>query len=916
MGAAAWGTYIWQTLRRRRARSLFAAAGFLLAASALILLSATTETTALRASQAIAQNWRPSYDLVVLPLGAQISGGQVIPADTLEGYGGGISLEQYAQIKQIPGVEVAAPIAFIGYVQLPSPLIQLGRQSLPPGIYRADWTLKAFNGQQQLNERQVTFFYAILSSCPDSADSAIFQTLREQHIFLGACGPNPGSPQGGGFTFSSIDTGTFLLAAIDPVEEEQLLHLSQALTQGRLLTARDSLSPAPPPSLPTASNVPRYELPLLFQQHLPGQISLQLSFSRVSAQEQSGTQIQQQGGFRYLASLPALGTVFQGNVPLVQNDPQRFSSSTLVWTGQGWQTIGTRQYGVSGNALRFLYAPSGLTYEPVRGPNGQPAYALVVSDTQTPQQALPPGVLNGLEDDPATEQGPEPFFRTLSPLVLSQPQAIYFAQPVGQFDAGRLSAQFADELNWLPETTYAAPPVVLRYDAHGRPLPPTTILPTTNLAGMILQPPLALTTLSAAARLKGDTLISVIRVRVSGVSGVSGANEASWKRIQAVARQIEQRTGLRVLVTLGSSPEPTLVYVPGLQRGEHGSTRTIAPLGWVSERWIAIGISVLYLGEVSSLRLLLLAAVLLVCLGYQVVTLLALLTAQRSDLAILSALGWRPLQVTRLFLGQVALLALLGGLGGLALALGIILVIGASPPWPIVLLTLPAMLLLAAVSALYPLWQLRRLRPVEILRTGSTISADRNRRTPPLAVPPLLRLAWSNLLGRRGRSLLALLSFFCSALLLTLMLDGLLAFRQALQGTLLGEFVLLQTAVPQLASAIFALLLTFLSVASLLTLQVRERWYEIGLLQALGWRATFIQRLLVQEGLTLTLAGTLPGVLVAAGLLWQRGEQSGNALPLVALLALLLMLLVAVLGTLPALRALKRLRVIDIMRSE
>ncbi|HLG65315.1 MAG TPA: FtsX-like permease family protein [Ktedonosporobacter sp.] len=904
---------IFLSLWRRRSQSIFASGGFLVAACALILLSATTQTTTLRANQLIAQNWRPSYDLVVLPSGAQFAQGQAVPADTLEGYNGGISLRQYAQVQQTPGVEVAAPIAFIGYVQLPPPTIEFASGSLTPGYYKVNWTLTAFNGQRQIVERQVSFMYGVLSDC---GKPHAFDSLRQQHILIESCGLAPDA-QSSGFLAGSIDTGTFLLAAIDPVAENQLLHLDQGLVQGRLLSPQDKLTAAPPPPIPTAGgNPPGYEIPLLFHQNLPGQISLHATFSHVTDQQPTPQDIEAHGGFNYLDHLPGQQVLFDGSVPLVQNDPQRFSNATLSWNGQTWQPISAQSYGVVGNAMRFLYTPSGLTYQQMIGPDGKPAYGLVASDVQKPGAVLDPRTLTGQEDDPATDQGPEPFFRTLHPLLTSQPNATYFARPVGQFVGEQLNAQFSNELNWLPESTYAAPPVTLQYDAQGRPVSPTTILPTTNPAGMTLQPPLALTTLAAATQLKGDQLISVIRVRVSGVNG---ANDASWKRIQQVAQSIERNTGLHALVTLGSSPAPTLVYVPGLQPGQHGSTRAIDPLGWVRERWIAIGVSLLYLGQVGQLQLLLLGALLTVCLGYLMVTLSSLLTSQRRELAILSALGWRPWQPTRLFLGQVTALALGGGLGGMGIALLVSLLIGVSPSWPVLLLTLPAILLLATLSALYPLWQLRRVRPAEILRAGTAVGKSRTfiRRRMHALLSPLALMAWQNLARKRGRSLVALGSFFLSALLLMVMLDGLLAFREALQGTLLGNFVLLQTAVPQLAGALFALLLTFSSVANLLLLQVRERWHEIGLLQALGWRPAFIYRLLVQEGLTLAIAGTIPGVLVAGGILyWLHSAQSNVALPLVATGTILLMALVAVLGTFPALRAVNRVHLVEVMRAE
>jgi ABC-type antimicrobial peptide transport system permease subunit len=161
------------------------------------------------------------------------------------------------------------------------------------------------------------------------------------------------------------------------------------------------------------------------------------------------------------------------------------------------------------------------------------------------------------------------------------------------------------------------------------------------------------------------------------------------------------------------------------------------------------------------------------------------------------------------------------------------------------------------------------------------------------------------------------LSLFLSAFLLALMFTGVLSLHQALQGTLLGDYVLLQTAVPQIAGCVIAIILTFLSVADLLLLQVRERQQEIGLLQAVGWRPGWIQRLFVQEGLTLAMLGAIPGVLVAE---WfshmQHATQSILPAPLVALGAVFLMGFVATFAAIPALRALNRMQVADVLRAE
>ncbi len=586
---------------------------------------------------------------------------------------------------------------------------------------------------------------------------------------------------------------------------------------------------------------------------------------------------------------------------------------------KSWQAESFRG---AGALLNFLYAPSGLTYQAAIAPASWEgaSYQLVPSDVSQVAQAAPGQPEEQLHtfivpQDEATFRNLQPTYIAETPQPFNLPPIVntnYFSEQIGQFRGDELATQFSNAINWLPETTYAPPPVILRYDAQGHPVTPTPLLPTANPVGFIIQPPLALTTIEAAAHLKGTDCISVIRVRVSGVNG---ANEASWQHVAQVAQAIERSTGLRALVTLGSSPQPTLVYVPGVSKGQDGAPQTIAPLGWVEERWIYIGAGIVYLRQAGQTQLLLLGAVLAVCLGYLVVTLSSLASSGRREAAILSALGWRPWQPARLFLSQALLLALGGGVVGIALALLIILLIGASPPWLVVGLALPAVLLLALLSSLYPLWQLWHIRPAEVLRDAPSVAARAGNRRERWVLP--LPLPLRNLLRSRGRALIALGCLFLSALLLVVLVSGILAFRQTLQGTLLGDFMLLQTALPQVVGVLAALVLTFLSVADLLLLQVRERQREIGLLLAVGWRPWQVQRLFVQEGVLLALVGALPGVLAGWGVLMvQRSVQNIVPMPLLPGAVVLLLMGVAAGAAVPALRAMGRMQVMEVLRAE
>ncbi|MGH2497101.1 MAG: ABC transporter permease [Ktedonobacteraceae bacterium] len=911
-------SYILLLFRRQPGKSTLASGGFLLTACALILLSATTQTTVAVGNQIIGQSWRSSYDLVVLPPKARIPSQNTIPADLLEGYDGGISIQQYEQIQGLPGVEVAAPIAYVGYVQMPVPQVVFSQHALAPGYYRLDWTLSAFNGQREIVERKETTYFYQISNCDVSlpVPASVLDALDKVNVIFSCSSSNvPWSE------FNTVDTGTFLLAAIDPNAENKLVQLDKSLSGGRMLTAQDHMhfntdpqmgqefacpkgQIKPDPS--KCSKVPNYDIPVVYHTQLPGQITLRGRFARIAPATLDPKTVIAQGGASYLARFSPLQVIFDGEVPLVQNDPQRFSTREILWDGHAWQPFvpffgkDPRYY-----SINFLYTPSGLTYQPATSPDGTGSAYVVLPDGR---------------------QGPEAAFRALTPLHISQganrftPKAFYFFDPVGYFTGNNLEAQFSNPLNWLPENTYTSPPAVLHYDAQGNLIAPTHLLPTTNPAGFLLQPPLALTTLDVAARLRGNNIISAIRIRVSGVDS---ANPASWKRIQQVAGLIEQRTHLRVLVTLGSSPRPTLVYVPGVKQGQFGASQSIAPTGWIEERWIAIGASILYLAQLGATRLLLIGAVLAVCLGYLIVSFGSLVTAQRTEFAVLSALGWRPWQPVRLFLAQALLLALIGGGLGLGLALLIATLLSATPIWLIVIWLLPAMLVLALLSSLYPLWLIWHIRPAHILRAGASISPSPIRTGRIWGFPlwsfisPLWSLVVRNLARSRPRTLLTICSLFLSTALLMLMFSGILALRQTLTGTLLGNFVLLQTAIPQITGCVFAVLLSFLSIADLLLLQVRERQREIGLLQAFGWRAGMVQRLFVQEGITVALIGSLVGVLVATWILvLQHTSQKLVSPLLVALGAIVLMTLVAALATIPALRTINRMQVNDILRAE
>ncbi|HEY3315940.1 MAG TPA: hypothetical protein VGL40_11775 [Bacillota bacterium] len=113
--------------------------GLLLVSVAFGLFLSSSRSLTATAVADLDQQWRTSYDLLILPTEAQmpVAQGKVRP-NALTGWCGGITFTQWEAIKDIPGVEIAAPIAVLGRVwgslpRLPStdsPVVS------EPGLYR------------------------------------------------------------------------------------------------------------------------------------------------------------------------------------------------------------------------------------------------------------------------------------------------------------------------------------------------------------------------------------------------------------------------------------------------------------------------------------------------------------------------------------------------------------------------------------------------------------------------------------------------------------------------------------------------------------------------------------------------------------------------------------------------------------
>jgi putative ABC transport system permease protein len=434
-------------------------------------------------------------------------------------------------------------------------------------------------------------------------------------------------------------------------------------------------------------------------------------------------------------------------------------------------------------------------------------------------------------------------------------------QVVGRFDPERLRG-FAS-LSHVPLETYY-PPTLTAADArtrsllHNRPL-----LPSQNLGDYEQQPPLLLTNLNGLAPLLSSQRftgisplqrrapISVIRVRVKGITG---PNDLSETRIRTVAQLIHNRTGLDVDITAGSSPTPITVKFPAGKFGRPALT--------LSEGWVKKGASVSYLRALDRKDIALYALILVVCAVFLLNGALALVRARRSEIGVLLTLGWSRVAIFAAVLGELALVGLVAGAAGTGLAAALVQGFALVVPVTRTLYVLPIALGLALLAGMPPAWEASRGRPLDALRPPVHARRQRGsvRSLPALALVNLARLPIRSLLGGLG------LALGVAALTILVAIER--AFQGSLVSTVLGNAISLQVRDADFVAIGLTIGLAALSAADVLYLNLRERSAEFATLSSLGWSRRQIRFLVLLEagllGAVAALTGAAVGIIVGA----------------------------------------------------
>lgn len=895
------GRLAWSQLRFRAARAVALLLGLLLAATAFTVLTAASETSQLRTIGAVSAHFPLAYDILVRPKGARTqleSQTGTVQPNFLSGIYGGITVSQYRQIQQIPGVQVAAPVAMLGYVllRISIPVLLPAADNARPGrqLYRYTTTWVSAAGRNRITQ-PASYLYLT----PDRLGFS--GTRGAQYELLPSGSRVPVCPQSRPVTspfgpaaqsipwcWSKINgtAGTFvsrepkhrafatvnwffpmLIAAVDPAAEMRLDGLNRAVSSGRYLAeeAGSAGSRSTFPVLAAAtSGIGEYAVTRV--QRLPAPAApLVLSLSRMVSE-----------------------AAVAGRTVL----------TTMISARQAYQQVITSMH----------FAP----YIHESWTAGPASYRRNSDGTRTPIQVRNPVSIwrsqmeiSQLLEPPMDETDNQ--YRQLQVHGLAAFAAGGEVSPhlVGEFDPARIES--FDPLSQVPLGPYQPVLAAPANPASRTALGGRDLLPDLNLGGYVSQPVQLVTTLKALPALDGSGLfsanprgpISVVRVRVAGVTG---PDPVSLERIREVAQQIAGRTGLEVDIVAGSSPVPTTIDLPA---GRFGRPALV-----LSEGWVKKGVAVAILTVADEKSVFLFTLILVVCMLFVANSATAAIRGRRRELGLLACVGWTRPRLFGTVLGELAMIGVTAGVLGAAAALPLSAALGLHTSSTRALLAVPVAVAVAVASGAVPAWLAARADPVASVR--SPVLAVRRGHHP----GGITALAVANLARTPGRTLVVAASLAVGVAALTLLTAVTVAFRGVVVGSLLGNAVAVQVRGVDYVAVVATVALGVLAVADLMFLNVRERAGELATIRSFGWRESALARLVVTEGAAIGIAGSLTGAALGlAGAAEFAGQLPVRLFAVAAAAVVAGMLVTAAAALLPA-QMLRRMPAADLLAEE
>lgn len=659
---------------------------------------------------------------------------------------------------------------------------------------------------------------------------------------------NKGGEYGVGAPYINLIVSEFsLLVGIDPVQEAKLVGLDQAIIDkgsSRYFDDADTYH------MIEDKYGDFHEFPIIVNQNTFIDKVEEITFERldIAIHDENANEIMEdvkdKGGKSYLDAIE--GKVVE---TFSYTGEEIFQTFVGNMTGIDWKTgeaivskekeitADSSWMEVNDDATFIVFKPSPLEYKEMTSPYADRwPYAYQVTPFQPSEDA------DGDHENKQTLREPNYFASNFTDFPHMKPNWIGF------YDASNLAIS-KDPTTELPMETYRPASAEFVMDAEGNPInPPKQLKPTGDPYGFLTDPPGMLTTIEAAEQLLGDQPISAIRVKVAGITDMSDESEIILERI---AEEIENKTGLITDITLGSSPQLALTFVPGLNGNED--------IGWLQQPWVNIGSSISIFREAKDSFSGVVASVIAVAVVYVWASGIVHLLARRKEFAVLLSIGWRPGQLGRLLILESTIIGLFVAFISWLMLSFVYISSDTTVTFSRFLWTGLFGLIIYMLGTIIPIILTRTISPYEAMRTGEISSKSKRL----FQAKGINRMAFNHFIGKWKRSMLSVISIALPTALLAVFLLITFRLKGILYTSLLGEYIAVEVGPAHYVAIIISLIIAILTTAEIMWQNVSERKEEISLLQALGWKRWSIRRLILIEGVFSGLFAAFIGLTIA-----------------------------------------------------
>lgn len=386
----------------------------------------------------------------------------------------------------------------------------------------------------------------------------------------------------------------------------------------------------------------------------------------------------------------------------------------------------------------------------------------------------------------------------------------FIVDPIGEFSVGKHKQQLASS----PLGIYQLAPVRYIGDDKEKNI---TLRATATPGSFVSPPAKGVTNIKTAALVKGEKPIDAIRVKVAGIDGYT---KQAAEKIEKVAKEIEEM-GFLVTTVAGASPQKLEVEVEGI--------------GLVEESWTTLGAAGNIISQWNLANVIFAIAFSFTSILYIANRMTFWQVSKQAELILFQQLGWEQKHLLRLSRMEIGSVMILAWLLSFAVCLGLQPILNISSHLYLWLLLIGA-LAFGFVMLLLTL----KLKNLENVQKKKPIVASRRREKLQSLVE--INLMFFTRFIRAPFVQLVIVSALSSFVFLTL-----IETVQQTNLTMLGEYINLQAnkwhVLVIIAVYVLALFTLIESLASLFL----TRAEEITIFHTLGWKRSHIFKLYLAE---------------------------------------------------------------------